>query len=89
MYSQLGTQMYFSSMAKEMFGTDSPAYSNRYHRGLFHGKTHSQRKKRVFSMKYRIETMKPNITKKKLRSDILGMDFKMWISMKARKCIMK
>ena len=72
-----------------MFGTDSPAFSNRHHRGLFHGKTHSQRKKRVFSMKYRIETQKPNIFKKTLRSDILEADFKLWISTKARKCIMK
>jgi ribosomal protein L28 len=40
-------------------------------------------------MKYRIETQKPNIFKKKLRSDILGSDFKIWISTKARKCIMK
>jgi ribosomal protein L28 len=79
----------FSAKARDMFGTDNNAYSNKYHRGLFHGKTHGQRKKRVFSMKYRIETMKPNIQKKKLRSDILGKDFKMWISMKARKCIMK
>lgn len=40
-------------------------------------------------MKYRIETQKPNIYKKKLRSDILGKEFKLWISMKTRKCIMK
>jgi hypothetical protein len=40
-------------------------------------------------MKYRIETQKPNIYKKKLRSEILGMDLKLWISMKTRKCIMK
>ena len=40
-------------------------------------------------MKYRIETQKPNIYKKKLRSDILRMDLKLWISMKTRKCIMK
>ena len=40
-------------------------------------------------MKYRIETQKPNIYRKKLRSDILGKDFKLWISMKTRKCIMK
>lgn len=40
-------------------------------------------------MKYRIETMKPNIYKKKLHSDILNQDFKIWISMKARKCLMK
>ena len=40
-------------------------------------------------MKYRIETQKPNIYKKKVRSDILGKEFKIWISMKTRKCIMK
>lgn len=40
-------------------------------------------------MKYRIETQKPNIYKKKLRSDLLNRDFKLWISMKTRKCIMK
>ena len=76
-------------MAKLQFGTDSPAYSNRYHRGLFHGVTHAQRKKRVFSMKYRIETQKPNTYQKKLRSEVLDIDLKIWISMKTRKCIMK
>ena len=40
-------------------------------------------------MKYRIETQKPNIQKRNLRSDILGQNFKLWISMKARRCIMK
>jgi ribosomal protein L28 len=40
-------------------------------------------------MKYRIETAKPNIFKKKLRSDILGREFKLWVSTKARRCIMK
>lgn len=40
-------------------------------------------------MKYRIETQKPNIYRKKLRSDILEKDFKLYISMKTRKCIMK
>jgi len=59
-------------MAKLMFRTDSPAYSKKYHLGLFHGKTHHQRKKRVFSMKYRIETAKPNIYKKVLKSEILN-----------------
>lgn len=83
------SQMYFSSKAQMIFGTDNNAYSNRYHRGLFHGVTHGQRKKRVFSMKYRIETQKPNIFKKNLRSDILNQNFKLWISMRARKCIMK
>ena len=79
----------FSSKAKILFKTNSPAFSKRYHLGLFHGKTHAQRKKRVFSMKYRIETQKPNIYRKKLRSDILEKDFKLYISMKTRKCIMK
>jgi hypothetical protein len=46
----------FSTAAKLLFKTDSPAFSKRYHLGLFHGVTHAQRKKRVFSMKYRIET---------------------------------
>lgn len=40
-------------------------------------------------MKYKIETMKPNITKKMLKSAILNRNFKIWISMKTRKCIMK
>ena len=79
----------FSSGAKLLFRTPTPAQSKRHHLGLFHGKTHHQRKKRVFSMKYRIETAKPNITKKSLHSDILDKDFKLWISMKTRKCIMK
>jgi large subunit ribosomal protein L28 len=81
--------MNFSAQTRIMFGTDSPAYSNRYHKGLFHGKTHGQRKKRVFSMKYRIETQKPNIFRKKVKSDILDKEFKLWLSTKARKCIMK
>lgn len=82
-------QRSFGALVKQMFGTDTPAQSKRYHLGLFHGKTHSQRKKRVFSMKYRIETQKPNIYQKKLHSDLLNKDFKLWISMKTRKCIMK
>ena len=79
----------FSAERQRMFGTDTPAKSNRYHKGLFHGLTHSQRKKRCFSNKYRIETQKPNIYMKRLRSDILEQDFYIWISMKTRKCIMK
>ena len=79
----------FGALVKHTFGTDTPAKSSRYHLGLFHGKTHAQRKKRVFSMKYRIETQKPNIIRKKLHSDILDRDFNIWISMKTRKCIMK
>ena len=82
-------QRNFGALLKQKFGTDTPAQSKRYHLGLFHGKTHAQRKKRVFSMKYRIETQKPNIYKKKLHSDILNRDFNLWISMKTRKCIMK
>lgn len=33
--------------------------------------------------------MKPNVKRKNLYSDILDMKFSMWISTKARKCIMK
>jgi len=40
-------------------------------------------------MKYRIETAKPNISRKSLFSHTLNMHFRLWISMKARKCIIK
>ena len=40
-------------------------------------------------MKYHIETAKPNIYKKNLHSEILNKSFKLWISMKTRKCIIK
>ena len=33
--------------------------------------------------------MKPNTTRRQIYSDLLGMSFQMWISMKARRCIMK
>jgi len=33
--------------------------------------------------------MKPNVSRKNLHSEILDMQFHIWISMKARKCIMK
>jgi len=33
--------------------------------------------------------MQPNVMRRRLHSDILGMSFRLWISMKARKCIMK
>jgi len=72
-----------------MYNTDTPAKSNRYHRGLFNRKTHGRRYQRCFSMKKSIVTMKPNIKKKTLQSDILGQKFKIEISMKARKNIMK
>ena len=52
-------------------------------------KTHGRRFKRCFSMKKSIITMKPNTKMRNLRSDILGRPFKLRISMKARKCIMK
>ena len=80
---------FFSSGQKELFKTDSPAYSNNYHRGLYHLKSHAQRRQRCFSMKYSIQTMKPNVKRKNLYSDILDMQFGLWISTKARKCIMK
>lgn len=72
-----------------MFGTDNPAQSNNYHRGLFHGRSHGQRRQRCFSMKYSIQTMKPNVMRKTLYSDVLGMSFRLFISTKARKCMIK
>lgn len=33
--------------------------------------------------------MKPNVSRRNLHSDILGMSYRMWVSMKARRCIMK
>lgn len=49
-------QRAFSRERELMFGTDTPAKSSKYHKGLFHGLKHAQRKKRCFSNKYRIET---------------------------------
>jgi len=40
-------------------------------------------------MKKSIHTMKPNIKARNLRSEILDQSFKLNISMKARKCIIK
>lgn len=40
-------------------------------------------------MKKSIITKRPNIKNKSLHSEILNMDFKIYISMKARRCIMK
>ena len=40
-------------------------------------------------MKYSIQRMKPNVNRKRLYSDTLGLWFQVWISTKARKCIMK
>ena len=40
-------------------------------------------------MKKSIITMKPNIKSRNMRSDVLDQDFKLNISMKARKCIIK
>ena len=79
----------FGTMKKNMFRTPTPGESQRYHYGLFHGRTHHKRKKRCFSMKWHIETQKPNIAKKRLHSEILGQTFKLWVSTKARRCIMK
>ena len=52
-------------------------------------KTHGKKYQRCFSMKQSIKTQWPNVKSKNLRSDILGQNFKLEISMKARKCIMK
>lgn len=40
-------------------------------------------------MKWHLETQKPNINKRNVRSDILGQTFKIWVSNHARRCIMK
>lgn len=72
-----------------MFATDTPAKSNKYHKGLFHKKTHHKRYQRCFSMKRSIQTAKPNIKKKNLHSEILNRTFKLNITNKARRCIMK
>ena len=79
----------FGTLQHQVYGTDTPAKSNRYQRGLYHMKTHGQRRQRCFSMKYSIQRMKPNVNRKRLHSDILGMSFQVWISTKARKCIIK
>lgn len=72
-----------------MYATDTPAKSGKYQRGLYHGKTHGQRFQRCFSMKYSIVTMKPNIVRKSYYSDLLKKNFKIFVSMKARRCIIK
>ncbi len=71
------------------FATDSPAKSSRHHRGLYHGKTHGRRFQRCFSMKKSIVTMKPNVKSRNLRSETLDQSFKLDITTKARRCIMK
>lgn len=40
-------------------------------------------------MKWSLITMTPNVMRRRLHSDLLNMSFRLWISMKARKCIMK
>ena len=80
---------YMATSQKLAYGTDTPAKSGRYQKGLYHLKTHGQRRQRCFSMKYSLITMKPNTMRKNMFSDILGMNFRLWISMKARRCIMK
>lgn len=71
------------------FRTETPSKSSRHNRGLYHGKTHGRRYQRCFSMKKSIVTMKPNVKSRTLRSDVLDQDFKLDITMKARRCIMK
>ena len=80
---------YFGARAKQAFRTDTPAKSNKSQRGLYHGKTHGQRRQRCFSMKYSLVTMKPNTMRRTFFSQILGMQLRVWVSMKARKTIMK
>lgn len=79
----------FGTLQKLMFKTDTPAKSGKYQKGLYHLKTHGQRKQRCFSMKWSLITMKPNIMRKTFYSKLLQQHFRIFISMKARKCIMK
>jgi len=65
----------FAAGQKLMYGTDTPAKSGKYQKGLFHLKTHGQRRQRCFSMKYSLITMKPNTMRKNFFSDVLGMNF--------------
>ena len=55
-----------------MFNTDVPSKSERSQRGLFHKKTHHKAYRISFSYKHSIHTQKPNIKKKKIKSDILN-----------------
>ena len=80
---------YFGARIKRDFGSDKPQFSNKYERGLYHGKTHGQRRQRCFSMKYTVQTMKPNVMRRQFFSQILGIHLRVWVSMKARRCIMK
>ena len=80
---------FFGAGINQAFGTQDPGESSRYHRGLFHQKKHGQRRQRCFSMKYSIQTMKPNVARKTLYSETLDTSFRLYISMKARRCIMK
>lgn len=80
---------YFGATLKYQFGTEHPSKSNRYQRGLYHGKTHGQRRQRCFSMKYSLITMKPNVMRRTFFSQLLGMNLRVWVSMKARRTIMK
>ena len=52
-------------------------------------KTHGQRYQRCFSMKYSLVTMKPNIVRKSFHSEILNQNFRIFVSMKAKRCIAK
>lgn len=82
-------QFYFGARIKHAFGTERPQQSAKYHKGLYHLKTHGQRRQRCFSMKYSLVTMKPNVMRRSFFSQILNMHLRVWVSMKARKCIIK
>ena len=72
-----------------MYRTDTPAKSGKYQQGLYHMKTHGQRYQRCFSMKFSLVTMKPNIVRKSYQSELLGQKFRIFVSMKAKRCIAK
>jgi large subunit ribosomal protein L28 len=87
--SYLGARASLVDQKVMPFRTDTPSKSSRHNRGLYHGKTHGRRFQRCFSMKKSIVTMKPNIKSRTLHSEVLAQSFKLDISMKARRCIMK
>ena len=67
----------------------TPSKSNRSQEGLYHGKTHHKRYKYSFSHRKSIVTFKPNINVQTLKSDTLDRVFKIEVSTKAMKCIIK
>jgi len=72
-----------------MFNSTDSKYSHKHMRGLFHLKTHSQKSNYSFSHRRSIHTQMPNVFRKRLYSDILEQTYRIFISTKARRCIIK